>query len=177
MSEKILIISTSPRRGGSMERLCDVLEEEIRKNGKQAERLNVNDWNIHPCTGCDSCRESGECIQQDDMKVILEAMQAADAVVFASPIYFYNMSGQMKVVLDRTYPICGCAGFQKAAFIAACSDQDIRAFDTAAAGFEEYLCCLDEVKNGGEVLVPAACDCKKIPEDKLEAVRRLGREL
>lgn len=103
MSRNVLILSTSPRRGGSTELLCEALEAGAREAGKQVTMLNVNDWKILPCSGCDACQDNGgSCIQRDDMAMVLNAMDQADTVVFATPVYFCNMSGQMKVLLDRT---------------------------------------------------------------------------
>lgn len=59
---------------------------------------------INPCLACYGCRKTKMCIQKDDMQDLLEKMINADVIVLATPVYFYSMSGQMKVMIDRTLP-------------------------------------------------------------------------
>ncbi|HIZ80360.1 MAG TPA: flavodoxin family protein [Candidatus Lachnoclostridium stercorigallinarum] len=178
MSRNVLILSTSPRRGGSTELLCEALEAGAREAGKQVTMLNVNDWKILPCSGCDACQDNGgSCIQRDDMAMVLNAMDQADAVVFATPVYFCNMSGQMKVLLDRTFPRYRSMGFRKAALIASCACKDKGVFETTVEGFEDYLCCLPDVENAGEILAAGVSCQETAMEAKLDEARRLGWEI
>ena len=111
------------------------------------------------------------------MKQVLDALCRAEAVVFATPIYFYNMAGQMKVFLDRTYPLRRNAHFRKAALLAASCEGDESVFDTAVSGFEEYLRCFPDVENAGSVLAGGVCASCALPEKAVEDARMLGREI
>ena len=66
-----------------------------------AERIDVCHGKIHPCIGCVQCGYEGPCVQKDDVELIRQKLLAADMVVFATPLYYYSMSAQLKTVVDR----------------------------------------------------------------------------
>jgi len=71
--------------------------------GHNVEKIFLNDKEINYCTGCGTCYNMGKsCPQKDDMAEVLGKMIAADAIVMATPVYFYTMNGQMKTLIDRT---------------------------------------------------------------------------
>lgn len=104
MSKKILVISGSPRKGGNSDILCNEFIKGAQESEHTAEKVYLKDKKIGFCTGCHGCTESHECVQKDDMTEILEKMVLADVVVLATPVYFYMMDAQMKVMIDRTLP-------------------------------------------------------------------------
>jgi multimeric flavodoxin WrbA len=110
---RILVVSSSPRKDSNSEILADNIAEAAAGAGAQVEKVQLAHMKIGFCRGCDACQKSPEtpCVQKDDMAGILEKMRAADAFVLASPIYFFSMSGQMKVFLDRTYALGGGGDF------------------------------------------------------------------
>ena len=105
MARKVLIISSSPRRGGNSDLLCDRFMEGAREAGLEVEKVFLKDLKINYCTGCNRCY-NGEhpCPQRDDAAGVLEKMVAADVIVMATPVYFYTMDAQMKTLIDRTVP-------------------------------------------------------------------------
>lgn len=103
MKKKVVILSSSPRRNGNSDMLCDQFANGAFEAGHQTEKIFLHDTIIHYCTGCGTCFLGGEkCPQQDDMSEILEKMIAADVLVMATPVYFYTMAAQMKTLIDRT---------------------------------------------------------------------------
>ena len=104
MCAKVLILNGSPRRGGNTEILCQRFAEGARVAGHEVETVRVCDKDIRYCTGCDSCVKTGRCVFKDDMEGIRESMMAADAIVFASPVYFYTITAQIKTLIDRMVP-------------------------------------------------------------------------
>ena len=105
MSKKVLILSSSPRRGGNSDTLCDEFLRGAKDAGHQAEKVLLRDQRIGYCTGCGLCnRKPGTCSQQDDMAAIGRKMIDADVLVFATPVYFYTMSAQLKTMIDRCCP-------------------------------------------------------------------------
>ena len=100
---KILGIVGSPRKGGNTEILVKEALEAAGKAGAETELILVRDKNIAPCDGCGACRENGICHIKDDMQTIYQQLQAADGVIFGTPVYFMNVSAQAKAVMDRTY--------------------------------------------------------------------------
>lgn len=102
--KRILIISASPRKGGNSDILCDRFAEGAAESGHNVEKIFLAGKNIGYCRGCGACNTTHKCVQKDDMAEIIEKMVMADVIVFATPVYFYTMDGQMKTFIDRTVP-------------------------------------------------------------------------
>ena len=102
MSKNVFVLSSSPRRNGNSDLLCDQFVNGAKEAGNNAEKIFLRDKKINYCTGCGVCFESKRCSQKDDMAEILEKMIAADVIVMSTPVYFYTMCGQMKTLIDRT---------------------------------------------------------------------------
>jgi multimeric flavodoxin WrbA len=103
MTKKVLVLSSSPRRGGNSDLLCDQFILGAQTAGHEAEKIFLKDKKINYCTGCGTCIDRGKsCTQNDDMSEILEKMVTSDVIVMATPVYFYTMCAQMKTLIDRT---------------------------------------------------------------------------
>ena len=102
MSKKVLVISSSPRKHGNSDILCDEFIRGVIESGNQAEKVFLRDKKINYCLGCGVCSNTHECFQKDDMAEILNKMVEADVIVLATPVYFYTMDGQLKTFIDRT---------------------------------------------------------------------------
>ena len=101
---KIVVLNGSPRKGGNTEIMTQAFAEAARKNQNEVSILDVAPMNIRGCLGCKYCwAHKGECVQKDDMGKVFEALVDADMVVFASPIYWFDITAQMKTVIDRLY--------------------------------------------------------------------------
>ena len=102
MSKKVLILSSSPRRNGNSDLLCNEFMRGAAEAGHQVEKIFLKDKHINYCTGCSVCSMYGKpCPQKDDAAEVVEKMIAADVIVMATPVYFYTMSAQMKTLIDR----------------------------------------------------------------------------
>lgn len=109
MAKNVLILSSSLRKGGNSDLLCDEFVKGVRESGHNAEKIFLKDKSINYCTGCGYCFErTGNCSQKDDMADIRDKMLSADVIVFATPVYFYTMAGQMKTLIDRCCFRCRC---------------------------------------------------------------------
>ena len=103
---KVLILSSSPRRKGNSQCLCEEFARGATEAGHHVDLVRLSEQKIGYCLACDACmRNGGTCVQKDDMKQLLALYQEADVLVLATPIYFYGISAQMKTFIDRTYPI------------------------------------------------------------------------
>lgn len=102
---KILGIMGSPRRGGNTELLLEGALEEAQKDGATISNISLREKKIAPCNGCLKCTRTGRCTIKDDMQEIYEKMIESDGIIWATPVYFWSMSGQTKVVMDRTYSL------------------------------------------------------------------------
>lgn len=98
---KIVVLMGSPNRKGSTSILVESFARGAAEAGHSYEIIDVCHANIHPCTGCVACGYEGPCVQQDDVRGIRDRLLAADMVVFATPLYYYGMSAQLKTMVDR----------------------------------------------------------------------------
>ena len=102
--KKVLVISSSPRKNGNSERLCQAFAEGARQAGHDVEVICLRDYNLNYCIACYACNDLGRCVQEDGMNELAEKMKSADVIAFGTPVYFYTMSGQLKVFIDRLLP-------------------------------------------------------------------------
>lgn len=90
--KKVLILSSSPRRGGNSDTLCDDLLRGARDAGHEAEKIFLRDLRIGCCNGCGACSRHGSpCPQRDDAAAVIDKMVRADAIVLATPVYFLSL--------------------------------------------------------------------------------------
>lgn len=98
---KLLGIFGSPRRGGNTDLLLEEALKGAEKEGAEVERLYVTDFNITPCKECHGCDQIGQCVVLDDMQKIYPKLLEADAIILASPVFFYGITGWAKAFVDR----------------------------------------------------------------------------
>lgn len=104
---KILVITGSPRRKGNSAILADNFINGAEEAGHTVFRFDAAFKKVHPCTGCNHCGMDGPCVFNDDFNEVRSNIIDADAVVFASPMYYFGLSAQIKTVIDRFYAING----------------------------------------------------------------------
>lgn len=98
----VLVLYGSPRKNGNSSTLGKRFVKALGDNGVQdVQEFWLNDLAIKPCQGCFRCHPTRRCITQDDMQMIYPALEAATVIVFAIPIFWWHMSAQMKLCLDR----------------------------------------------------------------------------
>ena len=100
---KIVIIESSPHRNGSSNMLAEQFVKGAQEAGHTVVELDAAHMNIHPCLGCEHCGMNGPCAQKDDVHQIRDALLSADMAVFVTPVYYFGMSAQLKMVIDRFY--------------------------------------------------------------------------
>ncbi|MBZ9621444.1 flavodoxin family protein [Clostridium sp. FP2] len=103
MAEKWIAVIGSPRRGKNTDLMVDYVIEGLNEKNISVDKFFLSCSNISTCTGCEQCINTGICSIQDDVTEIIENMKKADGYVFASPAYNYNITAQMKSLLDRTF--------------------------------------------------------------------------
>ena len=105
MSKKVLIISTSLRGGSNSDILAHECEKGAIEAGHDVEYISLKGKEIKYCIGCLACQSKGSCVLKDDVADIMNKVKNAEVIVYATPIYYYEMSGQMKTLLDRLNPL------------------------------------------------------------------------
>jgi len=98
---KIIAFLGSPRKEGNTELLLKEAIKGIRDSGFEVEILNLNLMKIAPCQDCGCCEDTGICTVKDDMGKVSEAIRIADRIILASPIFFFGVSAQAKIMIDR----------------------------------------------------------------------------
>jgi multimeric flavodoxin WrbA len=112
---RVLCIAGSPRRGGNSDRLLAALVEGVAGAGGEPVRLVVSESGVQPCNGCNSCVRTGVCIVNDGMHAVYDALDSADAIAVASPVYFASVPAGLKALYDRCQPYWGRRGHHAAA--------------------------------------------------------------
>ena len=107
----ITILTGSARKGGNTEIMAETFKKGAVEAGHEVTIINTTQKKVAGCLGCKYCfTHQGECVQKDDMADILEVLDKTDVLVFASPIYWFDITGQLKCVIDRMYAR-GSVGF------------------------------------------------------------------
>jgi len=103
--KKVLIVMASPRRRGNSTLLAEEAAQGALAAGAEVETVRLSELLFGPCRACEACRKAGAkgCVQNDDLKALHPAIRSADALLLASPIYWFTMSGQVKLFMDRLY--------------------------------------------------------------------------
>lgn len=103
---KIFVLTGSPRKVGNSATLADNFIKGAEQAGHQVIRFDTAFKNVHPCIACNMCRNKKEpCVFKDDFQFVREHIVNADVVVFATPVYYFGMSAQLKTTIDRFYSI------------------------------------------------------------------------
>lgn len=149
---KVLAISSSPRKGGNSDVLCDEFLKGAAENGHEVQKIRLTEKKIAPCLACYGCTDSHVCVRRDDMAEVLEALKAADVIVLASPVYFYSICAQMKTMIDRCLADYMAISDKMFYLIVTAAEPLHSAADTTLADFRGFLRCLPGAKEAGVVL-------------------------
>ncbi len=177
MSKNILILSSSPRRGGNSDTLCNEFMRGAIESGNHVEKIFLHDKDIHPCMGCSVCSQYKKpCPQKDDAAEVIEKMLAADSIVMGTPVYFYAMSAQMKMMIDRC---CGPYTEMKDKefyFIVTAAEEDETIMDRIVANFRGFLDCLENPTVKGTLFCGSVWHTGEIKgSPKLREAYEMGR--
>lgn len=147
---KIIVICGSPRSEGNTEIMSEAFVDGAKDQGHEVEMIHLGNKAVAPCLGCEYCfSHDGVCVQKDDMKDILNTLDGADMIVFASPIYWFSVSAQIKCVIDRLYARARKGFTIKNAALLLNSASD-GVYQSAIVMFEE-ICAYLEWENKGIV--------------------------
>lgn len=164
--KKVLVISSSPRRNGNSDLLCDQFMKGAIEAGHRAEKIFLADKTIHYCTGCGACANATRpCVQKDDVAEILEKMVEADVIVLATPVYFYTMCAQLKTLIDRSCPRYTAISNKEFYFILTAADTNRAAMNRtleSLRGFTED--CLENSREKGIVFGLGVMDRGEVKE-------------
>lgn len=178
MSKNVLIISSSPRKGGNSEILCDAFAAGAREAGHKVARVRLADQKIACCTGCYFCQKSGKCAIKDDAGKVIDKMMAADTIVFASPVYFYSICAQLKALIDRTVVVFPNLTGKKFYYILTMADTNRKMFEGSLAALRGFLACCEGSREAGKVCAAGVYEKGAVRKTKfVEAARKLGAKI
>lgn len=142
--KKVVVISTSNRVNRNSDSLARAFAKGASDAGNEVQYISLVNKEIRFCKGCLACQKLHRCVMNDDVEKIIEAMKKADVIAFATPIYFYEMSGQMKTLLDRTNPLYDTDyKFKEIYLLASAADEEASAIDGARNGLQGWVDCFD----------------------------------
>ena len=199
---KIFALNSSPRKQlSNTDRILRPFLESAQEAGAEVDLIYLQDKQIRPCLGCFDCwfQTPGKCIQKDDMPELLNQMVKSDVVVFATPLYVFGVSAQMKLFLDRiipmalpiielrdghcTHPAREGAKMSGMVLISNCGFHELDNFDALVAQFKQ-ISCHSGMKFLGALLRPEGefmPFAEKLMPDKakevLDAIRKAGRQV
>jgi len=182
MAKKIVILNGSPRRKGNTSALVKAFTQGAESNGNTVTEFFLSGMDIHGCKGCFGGRGDRDCpcVQRDDMDKIYPAVKDCDVIVLATPLYYWNMSGQIRTAIDRLFALEEGGG------------NLLRGHGRASAllmaaegnGFEDVLTYYDHLmehlqwKNLGHVLAGGNCDVGDIEgKPELQEAYDLGKNV
>lgn len=180
MTKKVLIVSSSLRGGSNSEILAHEAERGAKDAGNDVEFLCLKGKDIKFCIGCLSCQKTGKCVQKDDMADMIGKVQNADVLIFTTPIYYYELSGQLKTFLDRCNPLFPQENKFKDVYLITSSYDDAKnASDIAANGLGGWVACFEQsrlagVLAGGGLNEPKDATSNK---DLLQKAYELGKNV
>ena len=176
----VLVISTSLRGNSNSERLTQRVIDGARDAGHQVESISLKGKEIKFCIGCLACQHTLQCVQKDDAVWIAEKVKNADTLVFSTPIYYYEMSGQMKTLLDRANSLYGSDyKFTDIYMLTTAAEDEAFVPQRAVSGLQGWIDCFEKASLGGSLF----CGGLELPGqaaksgDALEKAYQFGKAL
>ena len=175
----ILIVSSSPRKNSNSEALALAFAEGAREAGHEAELISLRGKTVNFCRGCFVCQEKQRCVIRDDADEICQKALHADALVFATPIYYYEMSGQLKTLLDRLNPLFPSDyAFRDVYLLTAAAEAEDEVPSRAVSGVEGWVECFGKARLAGTVFMGGVTEAGENPaHPALDEARRMGRSV
>ncbi len=165
MSKQILVISTSLRANSNSDALAEAFAQGAQAAGHHVTRVSLHDKSIAFCRGCFGCLKTGECVIKDDAIAIVRQMHDADTIAFATPIYYYEMSGQMKTLLDRANSLYDSDyRFQDIYFLSAAAENEEGVDHRAVSGLTGWIDCFGRARLAGTVFAGGVNDAGEIKD-------------
>lgn len=178
--KKVLIISTSLRNNANSEILAQEVEKGAKDAGHEVEFVTLKDKEIKFCKGCLACQKLGKCVINDDANAITEKMRVADVIVWATPVYYYEMAGQMKTMIDRANSLFATGkNFSEVYVITTSADTSKGVVNTVLNGVNGWIACFDGVELKGYLEAGGleGADEASNRKDLLEQAYNLGKNI
>ncbi len=144
---KVLVITTSLRTKSNSDILAERLIAGAKDAGHAVEHISLKGKEIKFCIGCLACQKTQKCVQKDDAVRIAEKVKDAETLVFVTPIYYYEMSGQMKTLLDRLNPLYPTDyRFRRIYMLSVAAENEAYVPEKAVSGLKGWVDCFEKAE-------------------------------
>lgn len=157
--KKVLIISSSLRPASNSEALAEAFARGAAEAGNEVESISLKDKELRFCKGCLACQTTQKCTIADDAPAIVRKMYGADVIAFATPIYYYGLSGQLKTLLDRSNPLFTTDyHFRDIYLLTSAAEDEADVPERAMAALGGWVECFPEARLAGSVFAGGVTD-------------------
>ncbi len=177
---KVLVITTSLRAKSNSDRLADEMIRGAKDAGHDIELIRLKNKRINFCRGCLACQKTEKCVIKDDAVEIAGKVKEADTLVFVTPIYYYEMSGQMKTLLDRLNPLFPADyKFRRVYLLTAAAEDETYVPEKALSGLEGWVDCFAKAELAGSLFCGGLNDVGEAERhtEGLEKAYAFGKQL
>ena len=176
MSKKVVVLSTSLRTNSNSELLAKSFVDGAKDSGNEVKYISLKNKDIRFCIGCLACQKTGHCVIKDDVADIMNNVLEAEVVVWATPIYYYEMSGQKKTLIDRLNPMYSKDyKFRDVYLLATAAEEGDEVFEKVITGLNGWIDCFEKTSIKGTVLCGGVSDSGAISgNNKLKEAYDLG---
>ena len=152
MKKNVLVISSSLRSGSNSELLAKAAMDGAVAAGHDVHWLSLKDKKFEFCKGCLACQNTGKCVIRDDMDDMIDLVKDTDAIIVATPVYYYGMSGQLKTFLDRCNPLyIADYRFRDVYLLTTSAEDGEEVYQTTKAGLQGWVDCFPKASFAGLV--------------------------
>ena len=177
--KKVVVISTSLRPGSNSQTMAEQFTAGAKAAGHAVEFISLRGKEIKFCIGCQSCQKTGACVFNDDVPAIMDRVLEADVVCWATPIYYYEMSGQMKTLIDRMnamYP--KDYKFREVYLLSTAAEDGDFVYRRAEGGLTGWIDCYGKSTLKGHIFCGGMGAPKEIEGNaKLQEAYELGKQV
>ncbi len=177
--KKVIVISTSLRGGSNSDMLADRFIDGAKTAGNDVEKISLAGKNIQFCKGCLGCQKLGRCVIKDDVNDIMAKVLKADVICWATPIYYYEMSGQMKTLIDRMNAMYSLDyQFRDVYLLTTAAENEEQTPKRAESGLTGWIECYPKSRLAGTLFCGDVNDARDIEGNpKLDEAFELGRKV
>ena len=177
---KVIVITTSLRAKSNSDILAERLIAGAKDAGHDVELIGLKGKTVKFCIGCLACQKTQKCVLKDDAVEIAEKVRSADTLVFVTPIYYYEMSGQMKTLLDRMNPLYPSDyRFRKVYMLSTAAEDEEYTPKKAVSGLQGWIDCFEKAELAGSLFCGGINDPAEAAgkEKELEEAYEFGKKL
>ena len=177
--KNVLVINTSLRANSNSDALGEEFAKGAKESGNNVETLSLKGKKMAFCVGCLACQKLKKCVIADDAVEITEKMRKADVIAFSTPIYYYEMSGQMKTLIDRANSLFSSDyAFRDIYLLSAAADDEEGTDEGAYHGLTGWTDCFEKAEIKGRVFAGGVNDGGEIADHPaLKQAYKFGKSI